>query len=69
MMHPCGHDSHIADKFEAVTLPDGRTELVRIPQKIRVRGPHARYCLGCNQFVDEQDDEQAKMEQEDGWEG
>ena len=38
------------------TMPDGTTQAEYLPQKYRVRGPNARYCLICSQVVDDQDD-------------
>ena len=53
---PCGHPSQMLDTFRLVTLPDGTSARERIPQRFRVRGPNARYCLDCGQFVDDWDE-------------
>lgn len=55
MTYPCGHKNQMAGEFREIVHADGTTELERLPQRFKVRGPDAWYCVICNQIVDETD--------------
>lgn len=59
----CGHKNKLVDETRVVTDEHGVSHVERIPQRFTV-GRHDRFCLGCGQVVNEQDDLAADIE---GW--
>lgn len=54
----CGHQIQLLNRVRCEVQADGRTEMVREPQRFRVRKDE-RFCTECSQFVDAQDDFEA----------
>lgn len=58
----CGHLNQVATRYRIWVDANGMTQREPMPQRFRVRGVNARYCTGCEQVVDAQDDAERELQ-------